>query len=153
MTISDIKLINISQQHQAIHAQMKYLIKALPLLSKQPCQIMGYSTNLKDQMARYRWSLYDFKEAVRNHSELDERIFRNSRFNKEISKEHQEIREQIDTAVSLSEDATNNKLAHEDLINYSEKINMLVKEIWKTMEQHMAKEDNLLKQPQMTNIY
>ncbi len=148
MNASDIDITDLIQQHQAIQAHMKFLTKALSTLSTRPIQLISYFTPLRDRIARYRWSLYDFKEAIRRQSQLDERILHNSDQMKDILKEHQEIRERIDAAIKLADDAVNRKTTQARLIGYSWKINEAVNGICQVLERHMAKEDNLLRQRQ-----
>jgi hypothetical protein len=146
MSASDAEITDLIQQHQSIQAHMKFLTKALSTLSTRPIHLITYLTPLKDRIAHYRWSLYDFKEAIRRQSQLDERILRNSNEMKEILREHQEIRVRIDTAIKLAEDAVNKKMPQEKLIVYSWKIDEAVNGICRILEQHMAREENLLVQ-------
>jgi hypothetical protein len=148
MITSNIEIENLIQRHQAILAHMNFLIKALSTLSVQPSQSTTYSTSLRDRIACYRWSLYDFKEAIQRQSELDECILPRNDQPKEILKEYQEIREQIDTAIELIEDAANNKVGQEELIIISRKVNEAVNIICKTLKHYIDEEDNYLKQQQ-----
>jgi chromosome segregation ATPase len=152
MSASDAEITDLIQQHQAIQAHMKFLTKALSTLSTRPIHLITYLTPLRDRIAHYRWSLYDFKEAIRRQSQLDERILRNSNEMKEILKEYQEIRDRIDSAIKLAEDAVNRKMTQEKLIGYSCKISEAVDGICRILEQHMDREDNLLVQRRKTCV-
>lgn len=146
MTTSDNEISNLIQQHQAVQTHMKFLINALSPLYAQSDQEMPYSTPLKDRIALYRWSLYDFKEAIQRQIELDERIFLGERSMEEILRENQGILEQINNAIVLAENAVDNKTSQEELKTYSLNIIEAVNRICETMELHMTKEDELVRQ-------
>ena len=146
MTTSDNEISNLIHQHQAVKTHMKFLINALSPLYTQSDQEIPYSTLLKDRIALYRWSLYDFKEAIQRQIELDERIFLGERSMEEILRENQGILEQINNAIVLAENAVDNKTNQEELKTYSLNIIEAVNRICKTIELHMTKEDELVKQ-------
>jgi hypothetical protein len=146
MTTSDNEISNLIHQHQAVQAHMKFLINALSTLYTQSDQEMPSSTPLKDRIALYRWSLYDFKETIQRQIELDERIFLGSRSKEGILREHQGILEQINNAIVLAENAVSNKTSQEELKIYSLNIIEAVNRICETMELHMTKEDELVRQ-------
>lgn len=145
MTTSDNEIKNLIQQHQAVQAHMNFLINALSTLSTQSNQEMLYSTSLKDRIALYRWSLYDFREAIQRQIELDERILLGSSATEGILREHQGIQEQINVAIGLAESAVYHKTSQEELKIYSLNIIEAVNRICKAIEQHMTKEDELVK--------
>ena len=153
MTTSDNEIKNLIQQHQAIQAHMKFLINSLGTLSTQSNQEMPYSIPLKDRIALYRWSLYDFKEAIQRQIELDERIFLGSSSTEGILREHQGIREQINIAIGLAENAVYNKTSQDELKIYSLNIIEAVNRICELIEKHMAKEDELVKQLLKTHVF
>ena len=153
MTTSDSESKNLIQQHQAIQAHMKFLINSLSTLSTQTNQEMPYSIPLKDRIALYRWSLYDFREAIQRQIELDERIFLGSSSTEGILREHQGIREQINIAIGLAENAVYHKINQEELNIYSLNIIEAVNKICESIEQHIAKEDKLLKQRLNTHVF
>jgi hypothetical protein len=146
MTTSYNEIKNLIQQHQAIQAHMKFLINSLSTISAQSNQEVPYSIPLKDRIALYRWSLYDFREAIQLQIELDDRIFLDSSSTEEILREHERIREQIDITIRLAENAVYHNISQEELNIYSLNIIKAVNKICESIEQHIAKEDNLLKQ-------
>ncbi len=153
MTTSDNEIKNLILQHQAIHAHMKFLTQALSTLSLQSNQGIAKLTPLKDRIVLYHWSLYDFREAIQRQVELDDRIFLGSSSTEEILREHQKILEQIDMAIRLAENAVYNKISQAELIIYSLNIIEAVNKICDLIEQHIAKEDKLLKQRLDTHIF
>jgi len=148
MTTSYNEIKNLIQQHQAIQAHMRFLINSLSTLSTSTPsnQEVSYSIPLKDRIALYRWSLYDFREAIQLQIELDDRIFLGSSSTEDIFMDHQKIREQIDITIRLAENAVYHNISQEELNIYSLNIIKAVNKICESIEQHMAKEDNLLKQ-------
>jgi hemerythrin-like domain-containing protein len=152
MTTSYNEIKNLIQQHQAIQAHMKFLINSLSTLSTQSNQDMPYSIPLKDRIALYRWSLYDFKEAIQLQIELDDRIFLGTSSTEDILREHQGIREQINIMIQLAENAVYHNISQEELNIYSLNIIKAVNNICESLEQHITKEDNLLKQRLNTRV-
>jgi hypothetical protein len=152
MTTSYNEIKNLIQQHQAIQAHMKFLINSLSTLSTPSNQDMPYSIPLKDRIALYRWSLYDFKEAIQLQIELDDRIFLGTSSTEEILREHQGIREQINITIQLAENAVYHNISQEELNIYSLNIIKAVNKICESLEQHITKEDKLLKQRLNTRV-
>ncbi len=153
MTTSDNEIKNLIQQHQAIQAHMKFLIETLSTLSMQSNQGIEQLTPLKDRIVLYRWSLYDFREAIQRQVELDDQVFLGSSSIEEILREHQKIRDQIDIAIGLTENAISNRMSQEELNICSLNIIEAVNKICKSIEQHIAKEDKLLEQRLNTHVF
>ena len=145
MATSEAEINNLVQQHQAIHAHMRFLVKALGNISTPTTPQTVYATPLRERIAVYRWSLYDFREAIQQQIELDERIFYGSSSTKKISREHRDIQEQIDRAICLAENVAYNKINEEDLKATSTNIKEAVNKICKCIERHMTREDGLAK--------
>jgi hypothetical protein len=128
-------------------------MKALSPLSMQSNQGIEQSTQLKDRIVLYRWSLYDFREAIQRQVELDNQIFLGSSSIEEILREHQTIRDQIDIVIGLAENTVFNEMSQEELNICSLKIIEAVNKICKSIEQHIAKEDKLLGQRLNTHVF
>ena len=151
MTDSDIEIRNLVQQHQSTQAHIKFLIHSVGRLDPQLCREMANATSIMNRIALYRWSLYDFKEAMQRHDELDRRIFRGRRSIEGIIKEHQGIMEQVSSAIVLAESAVNNSVSREELNVYLVKTTIAVNKICETIELHLAREDELLRQHPKTS--
>jgi len=151
MTNLNIEIKNLVQQHQSTQSHIKFLIHAVGRLDPQLFQEMASSTAIRNRMALYRWSLYDFKEAMQRHDELDKRIFEGRRSLGGILKEHQAILEQISSTISLVESAAVNTLIREELNVYLAKTTIAVNNICETIELHMNREDELVRQHQKTS--
>jgi hypothetical protein len=151
MANSEIEIRNMVQQHRATQAHIKFLIHAVGRLDPQLYQGMADATSLKNRIALYRWSLYDFKEAMQRHDETDQRIFEGRRSLAGILKEHRGIMEQISNAITLMESAINNTLFREELNVYLVKTTLAVNKICETIELHLAGEDELVRQLQKTS--
>jgi hypothetical protein len=146
MTNLDIETNRLIQQHQSTQAHMKFLVNSVGRLDPQLCREIADSTSLKNRIALYRWSLYDFKEAIQRNGELDKGIFANSPSIVGILEEHQRILEQINSAIVLAESAANSKASREELNVYLVKITIAVNKICEIIKIHMAKEDKLVNQ-------
>jgi hypothetical protein len=151
MTNSNNEIRNLVQHHQSTQAHIKFLIHAVGRLDPQLYREMADSNSLKNRIALYRWSLYDFKEAMQRHDELDKRIFEGRRSLEGILKEHQGILEQISSAIALAESSVNDTLIREELNVFLVKTTLAVNKICETIELHMAREDELLRQHQKTS--
>ncbi len=128
-------------EHEAIRAHMKFLINSLSSLAVQSIQV-------KDQIRSYRWGLYDFRDGIRRHIELDERIFETLPGNtsvEETMREHEEIQKQADDVIRLADDAVESKLGREELNQRALDIREAFNRICELIEAHTAKEDRLLK--------
>lgn len=151
MAATNKEMADLVQQHQAIKAHMGFLTKALKKLTTQSHGEKVKSAQLKEQITLYRWSLYDFREAIRRHIELDEHIFQALLSHvslEELSKEHEEIRKQLDDVIRQAENAVYNKLSREELNQGANTIREAVKKICQACQSHIAKEDSFLKAEQ-----
>jgi hypothetical protein len=151
MASSETEIRNIVQQHRATQAHLKFLIHAAGRLDPQLYQGMADATSLKNRIALYRWSLYDFKEAMQRHEETDKRVFEGRRALTGILKEHQAIMDQISGAIALMESAINNTLFREELNVYLVKTTLSVNKICEMIEAHLAREEELVKSHQKTS--
>jgi hemerythrin-like domain-containing protein len=133
------------RQHEAIRAHMKFLTRSLKKLTAQSHR--GTAAELKERIMLYRWSLYDFREAVRRHIEMDERIFAmlGSDASVELDRGHEEIRGLIDEVIKLTEDATYNRLGRRDLNQSAGQIKDTIGVLCGTCQRHIAREDEILK--------
>jgi predicted nucleic acid-binding Zn-ribbon protein len=150
MTAKDKETTDLLSQHQAIKAHMKFLTKALKKLTAQSAGTKGKSTRLEEQIRLYRWSLYDFQEAIKRHIELDDQIFRTLHDRgtlEQLSREHEEIKKLIDDVVRQAENTVYNPSGREELKQSADNIKEAVKEICQSCQAHMTKEDALLKTP------
>ncbi len=140
MAASKDEMKGVMGEHEAIRAHMDFLIKSLSGLAKP-------STPVKDHMRNYRLGLYDFRDGLRRHIEMDERIFQKllgSVLLAETLREHEEIRKQADDIIRLADSAIESKLDREvqkQVLSVREAFNR-ISELIKT---HTAKEDELLK--------
>jgi hypothetical protein len=138
-------------EHQAIRNQMKFLTNSWSDLAGKSNQGITQSARLKNQIRLYRWSLYDFREAIRRHIDLDERLFKNlpsATPGEDLNGEHETIQKLLDKAISLAENAVYNKLSKEELNKCASDIKEAVDRICDLIGAHTAKEDDLMKQVQ-----
>jgi hypothetical protein len=156
MTNSDIAIRHLVQQHQSTLAHLKFLIHAVGKLDPQSCQGLADSTSLINRIALYRWSLYDFKQTVKRHNESDKRIFQGNRSIERSVKEHEGILEKIDGALELAEyvakNITQKGMFREELNVYLVKIALAINTVCETIELHVTREEELIKQSQKTRM-
>lgn len=134
------------RQHEAIRAHMKFLTRSLKKLTAQSHR--GTAAELKERIMLYRWSLYDFREAIRRHIEMDDRIFAmliSSDASVELDLGHKEIRSLIDDVIKLAEDAVYNSLGRRDLNQSAAQIKENIRVLCDTCQRHIAREDEILK--------
>jgi hypothetical protein len=152
MNNSDIGITVLVQQHQSIHAHLRYLIHAVGKLDPQSCRGIAESASLANRIGLYRWSLYDFKEAVKRHDESDKRVFQGSRSIERFLKEHQVILEKINTALELAEYVAKHGLLREELNVYLVKIALAINSVCEMIEKHIVKEEEIIKQYRKTRM-
>ncbi len=133
-------------QHKAIGKHMEFLTKSLSGLATQSSRGTAQSAQLKDQITLYRWSLYDFREAIRRHIDLDESILEAlpGTSVEATMGEHETIQKQLDNVIRLAENAVYNKLRRDELNKCALDIRDAVNGICRAIGAHMAKEDRLL---------
>jgi len=127
-------------EHEGLRAHMKSLIKSRGYLAPQELQV-------KQRLWNYRYGLYDFKDAIKYHQELDERIFKSLPVDispKNPIEEHAEIQKVIDEAIVLSESATIDRLDQEELNEFSLKIGVAFNKIYELIEMHIIEENAIL---------
>jgi hemerythrin-like domain-containing protein len=144
MAATENEMAGLLGEHEVIRAHVKFLTNSLNSLATQSSQI-------KDRVSIYRYGLYDLRDGVRRHIELDERIFEaflGITSMEETIREHDEIRKQVDEAIRLADHATESNLGQEDLNQCALNIIKVFNQTRELIEAHMAKEDRLLKRAQ-----
>jgi hypothetical protein len=147
MTAKEKEMNDLFGQHDAIRAQMRFLASSLIELSGQ-LDSKKKPVRLKEWLQNYCYALHDLRDGVRDHIELDERIFKALSIdvkNKRLSSEHNTIKQQIDQAVQLTEEAINAVMNVEELHQRASEIKTIVEKVRKLIDTHTAKEDELLK--------
>ena len=102
----------------------------------------------RSKIRGYRWALYDLRDGIRRHIELDNRIFETllgSTSMEDLAEEHEEIQKQMDGAVWLVDSAVADELVQEELHQCASNIREAVNGICGLIEAHTAKEDRLLR--------
>lgn len=148
MTAMERETANLIRQHEAIEAHMRFLTKGLKKLTIESAEEKGKPSDLKERITLYRWSLYDFQEAMRRHMELDEQVFQSLRdraLSKECSNEHQEIQRQIEDVIHRAEQVVYDRMDWQELNQNAIYIREAVKRMYEYVQAHITKEDTLLK--------
>ena len=134
------------REHGVIVAHMKSLTNSLKSMATEPGTGAARSAPLRDQIRLYRWSLYDFREAIRRIIALDDRILetlRGSATAEGVMGEHSEIQGKLDKAIRLAEDAVYKDLGRTELNHYAVEIKETVTTLCRLIEMHIAEENRL----------
>lgn len=127
-------------EHEAIMAYMQSLTKSVENLTTSPA-------NVNERIWNYRYRLYDFRDAIWYHLEIDERIFKSvlgDAFAEDPIEEHQEIQQLVNDMISLADNAVVEKLDKEELGLYCASLANAFGKICKLIELHIAKENTIL---------
>ena len=131
-------------QHKAIKDHIKFLANSLSNLTEPSSQLKKQETFYR---SLYRWSLYDFRETIRRHIELDKSILKmlpGSASLKNSKSEHDKIQKQVDSAIWLAENAVYNNLSQEELNKCTSDTIGALGRICKSITEHVAEEDKVL---------
>lgn len=128
-------------EHDVIKEHMQFLVKRLSGLASQK------PTDIKEEVTLYRWSLYDFREAIRRHVALDERIVHAlpaDETSRGLSRDHSLIVGLVDGAIALAEQAVYTRLGPQEMEDAASKLTDAVTGICRDIADHMAREDQWL---------
>jgi translation initiation factor 2B subunit (eIF-2B alpha/beta/delta family) len=128
--------------HEGIRAHLKFLVKSRENLATQDVPI-------KERIFSYRCGLYDFRDAIRHHCELDERIFKalpSSVSLANTTEEHREIQKVLNDFIELVDSAVIDRLEQEELDQFTQKIRVAFNKIHELIEAHITKENAILKE-------
>jgi hypothetical protein len=131
-------------EHEAIKAYMETLTKTAESLVAQPALA-------KDRLWNYRCGLYDFKDAIWYHLEIDERVFRSlfgDAYQEDPIEEHREIQQLVEDMIALANSAVVERMKQEELNRYCNQIGTAFKKICELIELHIAKENAILQRVQ-----
>ena len=132
------------QQHQAVHAHLKFLINAVGKLDLQSSPIhIAEPKQLKNHIALYRWALNDFKKAIHRDIELNKRSLPQGPLSKDILNASKEILRRFDDVIKLTEKAMDRVKIREELNVILVKINLVVNSICDAITLNMGKEEVL----------
>ena len=129
-------------EHEGIRSHLRFLLKSCVNLAIQDIRT-------KERLCAYRCGLYDFRDAIQFHIELDERVFQT--FSVDFStkvpvEEHREILRVINELILLADSAVIERLGLEELQLFTEKIGLAFSKIYDLIEAHIAVENAILKE-------
>jgi hypothetical protein len=131
-------------EHEAIMVYMQSLTKSAEDLAARPGQA-------RERIWNYRQRLYDFKDAIWYHLEIDERIFKSllgDTYLEDPIEEHQEIQQLVNNMILLADNAVIENMGQEELSQYCESLGKAFKKICRLIELHIAKENAILERVQ-----
>ncbi len=131
-------------EHDAIMAYMQFLAKSAARLAEQ-------SEPAKERIWNYCCSLYDFKDAIWNHLEIDEKVFKSlmgDTYPEDPVEEHREIQQLVNEMIALADNTVIAKVEQAHLNEYCAKLGAAFDRICKLIELHIAKENAILEKVQ-----
>jgi hypothetical protein len=131
-------------EHEALVANMRSLTKAVENLSAPPAQA-------RERLWGYRQALYDFKDAMWFHLDMDERVFKSvlgEKYTEDPETEHDEIRRLVGALVATAENTLVDRMGQPEMDYYCEKLGAAFKKICKLIELHIARENAILERVQ-----
>jgi hypothetical protein len=129
-------------EHEGIRTHIRFLVKSRENLAIE-------DTQARERLWAYRCGLYDFRDAIQFHIELDERIFRALPVDvsaKDTEEEHQEIQRVVSELIDLADSAVIEKLGPEELQIFTEKIWLAFSKTRDLIEAHIAVENAILEE-------
>jgi hypothetical protein len=143
MSVTCVEIKELMGEHEGIRAHMKFLMRSRE-------NMVAKDARVKEQIWSYRCGLYDFRDAMRNHQELDERIFQSLPGNVspgELAEDHHEIQKIIDDLIALTENAESvvtDRFDQAKLYPLAQKIGLAFNKIYELIEAHINKENAIL---------
>jgi hypothetical protein len=146
MTVTGGEIRDLLGEHRGIGYQLNFLLKSRDKLATQDMRA-------KERLWAYRCGLYDFRDAIQFHIELDERIlqaFLDDTPLKNSREEHREIQKVIDELIQLADSAVIESIEPEELQHYAEKIGLAFNKTRDLIAAHIAAENALLQEALIT---
>jgi hypothetical protein len=140
MVIFNGEIKKLMDEHEGIREHMKFLVKSRG-------NLMIQDIHLKERIRNYCCILYDFRDAVRYHLELDEFILKSLSGNvslKDLTEQHEEIRRVINDLIAFTESGVIDGLVQENVNQFNFKIGTAVNKICSLIETHIAQENTIL---------
>jgi hypothetical protein len=147
VAMTEAEMVGLMREHEAIRAHIKLLINSLGRLAAQLERRGTQCVQIRDLVCGYRWALYDFRDGILRHLELDERTFEplsNDTAVEDLAKEHEKIREALKSAVCLADNVASSELGQEELIQFALGVKEAVDGLCEVIDAHTTREDALL---------
>jgi hypothetical protein len=131
-------------EHEAIMAYMQSLTKSAENLA-------AYPEPVKERIWNYRYRLYDFKDAIWYHLEIDERVFQSlfgDAYLEDPTEEHKEIQRLVNDMILMADNAVIEKFNQDELNQYCLKLGEAFNKICKLIELHIFRENAILERVQ-----
>jgi hypothetical protein len=127
-------------EHEAIIAYMQFLEKSAARLSAPPAPA-------KERVWNYCCNLYDFRDAIWNHLEIDEKVLRailGNNYGQDDINEHLDIKNLTEELLLLADNTVIYRLEQAQLNEYCARLGSAFDKICKLVELHIAKENAIL---------
>lgn len=136
-------------QHEAIRAQLRFLVDSLRALSLECSDTTTQFGRLQELASNSRLRLYDFRDGIENHIELDERFFEgigDQTLVEDLLREHRECRNRVADAIRLAESLFGSEVSPETLASLSSEIRIAAEKASRSIVSHMDHEDMVLRE-------
>lgn len=127
-------------EHEAIIAYMQSMTRSAEKLAAKPAGV-------RERLWNYRYRLYDFKDAIWYHLEIDERVFKSilgEAYDEDPIEEHREIQRLVNEMISLADNTVIEKLGQAEVEGYCQKLGAAFERICRLIQLHIAKENAIL---------
>jgi hypothetical protein len=126
-------------EHEAIIAYMQSMTSSARKLAVHPAGI-------QERLWNYRHRLYDFKDAIWYHLEIDERVFRSilGEASADPIEEHREIQRLVNEMIMLADNTIIERMAQAEVEQYCQKLEAAFNIICRLIELHISKENTIL---------
>jgi hypothetical protein len=136
-------------EHEALMVYMDSLAKSVRDMAVE-------SLPARDKLRNYLYRLYDFKDAVWYHLEVDERIFKSILGNAHLEdpiEEHQEIRKLVHDIITLADNTIIDNLSKEQMNEFCARLGSAFERICKLIALHITRENAILERVQRSLIH
>jgi hypothetical protein len=135
------------REHEAIRAQMQFLGRKFADLTTTLTGPSATMEKVREVMSGYRLALYDLRDGLEHHCEVDEQAFvkiPDEMSVRGLKREHSSYRKQIDDAILLAESGDERSMTVEQLAELSRRIDELMSGTAASIIDHLNRENLLL---------
>ena len=131
-------------EHEAIMAYMRSMTDSAG-------KLVAPSADARQRLCNYRYRLYDFRDAIWYHLEIDERVFKSvlGEANEDPVAEHREIQRLVDQMIAIADNTAIEKQGQAEIEQFCRKLEAAFDRICKLIALHIATENAILERLQL----
>jgi len=136
----------LTQEHEAIRAQVQLLLSSLADSVKRQTAASGQLGGNLSEIRAYQLRMYDLRDGFNQHIELDERLITHLHLGgagERLGEEHQAIRDRVSQAVHLVDKAVDHYLDQITMAEFRSALSQELAAIRVQVESHTKTEDRL----------